>query len=101
MLFVYAIIALFRLPNRRDFLLRIGQAILLYLVLCANVIAGMVEVFMGNRILGVGQVKDPGRKAFNVLVLHRSRYLILVVLVASDYSPDWLAKIKLLDQGNG
>ena len=83
MLFVYAIVALFRLPNRRDFLLKIGQAILLYLVLCANVIAGMVEVFMGNRILGVGQVKDPGRKAFNVLVLHRSRYLILVVLVAS------------------
>ncbi|WP_125583432.1 hypothetical protein [Levilactobacillus cerevisiae] len=83
MLLLYAIIAVRRLPNRRDFLLKIGQAILLYLVLCANVIAGLVEIFMGNRILGVGQVKYPGENAFNVLVLHRSRYLILVVLVAS------------------
>lgn len=83
LLFIYALIAFPRIPDKWDFVKKIGQSILLYLVLCANVIAGMIELFMGNHILGVGRVKHPGDKAFNILYLHHSRFMILVILAAS------------------
>lgn len=80
---VYAIFGLFQTNDYKDFIFHLAKAVGLFSCLSANVIAGFVELYIGNRSLGVARITNPMKRTFDVLTLQPAQYSALLILVIS------------------
>lgn len=82
-LIVYAAFGWVKTPDRKRFVVALIRAVALFSLLCANVIAGFIELYVGNRPLGVARVTDPMSRTLNVLTLQPAQASALVILLVS------------------